>query len=341
MMRAKKLAACIAAMIAGVLAAPAVHADPVKIRQSYIVSVANWATILFAKPELAKHLGKSYSFEPVHFQSTPTLIQALAANEIEVANLGFTSLPLAITNAKMNDLRIIADELQDGVPGWYSNEYMVLKDSPIKKVEDLKGKVLVTNGYGSGTDIPLRIMLAKHGLSDKKDVNIIEAPIPTMGAMANEKKGDLISWVLPFTANPQATANLRTLFTAGDAVGVNQLGMWVMKSEFIAKNHAAVVDFLEDALRAERWYFDPANHDEAVKIAVDVTKIPAPAWQSWLFKKDGQKGDYYRNPDGIPDVAGMQKTIDEQVKYGYLKQGVDVKKFTDFSMIEAAAKRLK
>jgi len=67
-MRAKKLVACIAAAIAGVLLAPAVHADPVKIRQSYIVSVANWATILFAKPEMAKHLGKSYTFEPVHFQ---------------------------------------------------------------------------------------------------------------------------------------------------------------------------------------------------------------------------------------------------------------------------------
>src|ERR1700749_893521 len=178
MMRAKKLAACVAALIAGALLAPAVHADPVKIRLSYIVPVSNWATILFAKPEMAKHLGKSYSFEAVRFQSTPTLIQALAGNEIEIANLGFTSLPLAITNAGMTDLRVISDELQDGAPGYYSNEYMVAKDSAIKTVEDLKGKVMATNGYGSGTDIPLRVMLAKHGLNDKRDVTFIEAPIP-------------------------------------------------------------------------------------------------------------------------------------------------------------------
>ena len=238
-MRAKKLAACVAAMIAGALLAPAANADPVKIRLSYIVPVSNWATILFAKPEMAKHLGKTYSFEAVHFQSTPTLIQALAAGEIEIANLGFTSLPLAITNAKMDDLRVISDELQDGVPGHYSNEYIVRNDSGIQKVEDLKGKVLATNGYGSGTDIPLRIMLAKHGLNDKKDVNIIEAPIPTMGAMLNEKKVDLIAWVLPFTADPKAHQNAHALFTAGDAIGINQLGMWVTKSEFIAKNRDA------------------------------------------------------------------------------------------------------
>lgn len=327
--------------VAAMLLATAAQADPVKIRLSYIVPVSNWATILFAKPELAKHLNKTYSFEPIHFQSTPTLIQALAANEIEIANLGFTSLPLAITNGKMTDLRIIGDELQDGVPGYYSNEYMVRNDSGIAKVEDLKGKVLVTNGYGSGTDIPLRIMLAKHGLNDKKDVTIIEAPIPTYGAMLNEKKVDLIAWVLPFTADPKAHANAHTLFTAGEAVGINQLGMWVAKSEFLAKNRAAMIDFMEDALRAERWYFDPAHHDEAVKIAVDVTKIPAPVWQNWLFKKAGENGDYYRNPEGLPDVAGIQKTIDEQVKYGYLKEGVDVKKYTDFSFVEAADKRLK
>ncbi len=340
MMRSKTLI-FVVALLAVALGSPMAKADPVKIRLSYIVPVSNWATILFQKPELAKHLDKSYSFEAVHFQSTPTIIQALAAGEIEIANLGFTSLPLAITNAGMSDLRVISDELQDGVPGYYSNEYMVATDSAIKTVEDLKGKVLTTNGFGSGTDIPLRIMLAKHNLSDKTDVTIIEAPIPTMGAMLNEHKVDLIAWVLPFTANPKVHETARTLFTAGDAVGINQLGMWVARQAFIEKNRAALVDFMEDALRAERWYFDPANHAEAVNIAVGVTKIPAPVWDSWLFRKAGQGGDYYRNPTGEPDTASLQKVIDEQQKYGYLKQSIDVKNFVDLSLVEAAGKRLK
>ncbi|HXS39155.1 MAG TPA: ABC transporter substrate-binding protein [Stellaceae bacterium] len=323
------------------LGAGLAKAEPLKIRLSYIVPVANWATMLFQKPELQKHLGKSYTFEAIHFQSTPTLIQALAAGEIDIANLGFTSMPLAITNAGMKDLRIISDELQDGVPGYYSNEYMVRKDSPIQKVEDLKGKVLVTNGYGSGTDIPLRIMLAKHGLKDKRDVTIIEAPIPTMGAMLSERKADLIAWVLPFTANPKAHEDNRTLFTQGDAVGPSELGVWVARESFIQKNRAAMTDFMEDAMRNERWYNDPKNHEEAVQIAVKVSKIPAQVWESWLFKKDGMKGDYFRDPNGKPDIADMQKTIDEQVKYGFLKQRIEVKNYVDLSLVEAADKRLK
>jgi NitT/TauT family transport system substrate-binding protein len=323
------------------LAATGAQAEPLKIRLSYIVPVSNWATILFAKPELAHHLNKTYSFEAVHFQGTPQLVQALAAGELEIANLGFTTLPIAVANAGMTDLRIIADELQDGVPGYYSNEYMVLKDSPIKTVDDLKGHILAINAFGSGTEVPLHAMLARHNLEYKRDLTVVEAPIPQMPAMLMDHKIDLMALPLPFTANPKVREVARTIFTQGDAMGITQLGMWVARKGFIDKNRAAMLDFMEDAMRCEHWYFDPKNHAEAVSIAVAVTKIPAPTWDSWLFKKDGQNGDYYRNPNGHADIEDIQKSIDTQVKLNVIKQSIDVKQYVDFSLVDEAIKRLK
>ena len=32
-------------------------------------------------------------------------------------------------------------------------------------------------------------------------------------------------------------------------------------------NRAALVDFMEDVLRIQRWYLDPKNHEEVKKIA--------------------------------------------------------------------------
>ena len=136
-----------AGLAAGLSAA---SAEPLQIRLSFIVPVANWATMLFKTPGLARHLDKSYTFQAVHYNNTTSLPIALAANELEIANFGFSSLPIAINNAGMSDLRIIADELHDGVPGYYSNQALVLKDSPIKTVEDLRGKVLAAAGYGTG-----------------------------------------------------------------------------------------------------------------------------------------------------------------------------------------------
>jgi sulfonate transport system substrate-binding protein len=231
--------------------------------------------------------------------------------------------------------------LQDGVPGYYSNEFMVRKDGPIKTFTDLRGKILATNAFGSGTDVPLRIMLAKHNMQDKRDVTIIETQISAMPAMLNDGKVELIVLPLPFTANPAVRAATRTIGTTGDAVGINQLGMWVARQSFIDKNRAALTDFMEDALRQERWYLDPANHAEAVKIAAGITKTPPERWDSWLFKKDGEKGDYYRNPDGKLNVEALQKVIDLQVQYGFVKQNIDVKKYVDLSLVEEAAKRLK
>src|SRR6185369_1014112 len=91
-------------------ASAAQSADPVKIRLSWVAPVTNWASILLEKKDLAQHLGKSYTLEPVRFAGTPPMVTALANGELEVANLAYSTLAIAIQNAGMDDLRIIADQ---------------------------------------------------------------------------------------------------------------------------------------------------------------------------------------------------------------------------------------
>jgi ABC-type nitrate/sulfonate/bicarbonate transport system substrate-binding protein len=186
------------------------------------VPISELPSILLEKKDLAKSLGKSYQLEVTRFGGTPLMITAMAAGELDIANLAYPSLPVAIQNAGMNDLRIIADSFQDGNAGYYSNEYMVLADGPIRKIEDLKGKVVATNVAGSGADIAMRAMLRKVGLENKRGYTVIEAPFPTMRAMLLEKKVDLVPAVLPFSHDPELRKIGRPLFTAADAVGVSQ-----------------------------------------------------------------------------------------------------------------------
>ncbi len=187
----------IALAFAGLLAAPAFAQQPVKIRVAWTAPVSNWASILLEKKDLAKHLGKSYTLEPVRYAGTPLMITALANGELEIANLAYSTIAIAIKNAGLEDLRVIADEFRDGVEGRYTNEYYVLRDGPIQKVSDLKGKVVATNAAGSAVDVAMKAMLRKAGLEDKRDYTVLEAPFPTMRAMLAEKKVDLIPAVLP------------------------------------------------------------------------------------------------------------------------------------------------
>jgi NitT/TauT family transport system substrate-binding protein len=109
-----------------------------------------------------------------------------------------------------------------------------------------------------------------------------------------------------------------------------------MRKPFIDANRAAIVDFMEDSMRIEHWFLDPANHDAAAAIASKLTKQP-PERFGWLFTKQ----DYYRAPDMRPNLDALQKNVDMTKELGFVKASFDVKAHSDLNMIEEAAKRLK
>jgi sulfonate transport system substrate-binding protein len=322
--------------LAALLNAGAVQAEPVKIRAGWVAPVTNWPSILLEKKDLAQHLGKSYIFEPVHFPGTPPMVTALANGELEIATLAYSTLAIAIQNAGMDDLRVIADEFRDGVEGYYSQEFMVLADGPIKRAEDLKGKVIMTNAAGSAIDVAMRAMLRKHSLEEKRDYTMIESPFPTMRAMLSEKKVDMIPAVLPFGNDPELRKIGRTLFVQRDAIGVTDMIIWAAHKPFLDKNRAALVDFMADTVRITRWFEDPKNHKEVMEIAGRFTKQP-PERFDWLFTKR----DTYHDPNMVPDLDALQKNVDMTRDLGFVRSKLDVKKHADLSLVEEAAKGLK
>jgi sulfonate transport system substrate-binding protein len=314
----------------------AVQAEPLKIRGAWVAPLANLSSVWVQKKDLAVHFGQSYEFEAVRYAGTPPMITAIANNELEIGNLAFSTLPIAIQNAGMDDIRVISDDFQDGVEGYASNDFEVLTDGPIKKIEDLKGKVLATNSMGSGVDVAMRAMLRKHGLEANRDYTIVEAPFPAMKAMLTEKKVDLITGVLPFKLDPELRKIATPLFNMRDAIGVSQFVMWSARKPFIDAHRAALVDFLEDSLRISRWYLDPKNHDDVAQIASQLTKQPAERF-GWLYTKT----DYYRDPNLMPDLGALQKNVDMTKDLGFINASFNVKAHSDLSLIEEAAKRLK
>jgi sulfonate transport system substrate-binding protein len=333
-MRVHSIAAAAFAAIA--LHAATAQADPLKIRMGWVAAPASLVPILFPTDGIAQHKGKSYTVEDTHFQGSPLQITALQSGQIDIAALGFSSFSLAVENAGMNDLRIIGDEIQWGVEGYGTADFAVLKDGPIKKVEDLKGKVLVTNGIGGGLDMIMKAEMLKHGMIDKRDFSVIEINFPNMKSVLEEHKADLIPSTLPWSRNPAQAAITRTLFTTSDAMGHVALSFWVAHKDFLDKNRAAMVDFLEDYVRSIHWYLDPKNHDAAVKYVADFTKVPAATMQDWLFTKT----DNYRDPNGVTDIDAVSRNIHTQRELGLIKADLDAHQYDGLALIKEAGKRV-
>ena len=329
----------LAAMTAvGFAATTAAHAQqPVKVRIAWVVPVANSPTILYEIPSILKHKGKSYDIDLVRFQGTPPMITALQAGELDIALFAFSTFALAVQNANMQDLRVIADEAQEGVDGYFTSPYNVLKDSPIQKVEDLKGKVIASVGPGAAVDIAMRAMLKRHGLEDKRDYAVVEVGFPNMRAMLADKKADLITSVLPFAGDPELLRIARPLFTVRDALqGPSQFVVWAAREPFLQKNKEVMNDLMEDSVRALQFYMDPKNREQFLEVASRVSKQPPSA-----FGFAYTKNDLYRDPNFRPNLESMQRAVNVLPELGLLKAKMDVTKYADLSYVEEAARRLK
>ncbi len=314
------------------------RADPLTIRVGWVVTPGHLAPLIEElgkrEPGVFKHLGKSYVMQAVHFQGTTPEIQAQAINELEVASFSSAAVALAITNAHLDE-RVIADVVADGHPGYFSENFVVLADGPIKKIEDVKGKRIATNTIGSASDEAMRTMFRRHGIKDS-DFTTIETNFANMPAMLEGGKVDMIGVLPQFAHGIIGNPKYKVLFAARDAVGPTQAVIWAMRADFIAAHRPALVDFFEDHIRARRWFLDPKNRKEALAITSDVTKLPVDKL-AFAFTHD----DFYRSPDARPDLVSMQKEVDELVKLGVLPKPVEFSpKYVDLSLIEEAKKRI-
>lgn len=314
------------------------RADPLTIRVGWVQTPGHLAPLEEAlgkaHPEVFKHLGKSYVMQAIRFNGTTPQIQAQAIGELEIVSQSSSALALAILNAHLDE-RVAADVLQDGHPGYFSEEFVVRADGPIKTIEDVKGHRVATNAIGSASDTAMRTMFRKHGLKDN-DFTTVEANFANMPAMLEGDKVDMIGVLPQFANGIIGNPKYRVLFRAVDATGPTQAVMWGMRADTIAKNRPAFVDYFEDHIRAVRWFLDPKNRDAALTLAAEVTKLPKENLDYAFTNKD-----FYRSPDARPEIGPVQKEIDESVELGVLPKEVKIDpKYVDLSLIEEAKQRI-
>jgi len=323
-----------AASIAAALAAPS-SAEPLKIRVSWATAPSHITPLL---PELPKdvyrHWGKSYVIEPVFIAGGGAMLTALAANEIEIAGQNYLSLASSIITAKL-DTRVILGLFASKPPN-ADNAFWVKSNSGINKVTDLKGKITAVNGRGSGVDAALRKMMRDNAMEEPRDYTVVELRFPAMLPALESGRIDLAFLTTPFNFTVEKDPRYKPLFTLRDALGPNETLVWETKAEFVQKNRAALVDMIEDNIRARQWLYDPKNHDAVVKIVSAVTKVPEESFRGWIFTQK----DTYRSMDASFDVDLLQKNMDDLHKLGITPGTIDVKKHSDLSMVAEAKKRL-
>ncbi len=84
MVTRRSVIASVAAFAAFNLAAaigPSADAEPVKIRIGWSTMPGHLIPVLYSKPDILRHYGKSYTVEPIRFRGSSPQITAMAAGE--------------------------------------------------------------------------------------------------------------------------------------------------------------------------------------------------------------------------------------------------------------------
>jgi NitT/TauT family transport system substrate-binding protein len=126
--------------------------------------------------------------EIIAISASPTVLQALLANEIEAASISVTTL----TSSRLAGADTVM--IVGVVPTFVDH---IVSLSSITSVEQLKGKTAGVNRLGSTSDLGLRLALRKLGIEPDKDVKII----PTGGTA--ERFAALSKGITQFTIIPE------------------------------------------------------------------------------------------------------------------------------------------
>ena len=211
--------------------------------------------------------------------------------------------------------------------------WAALKSSGIAKPEDLRGRTVALNGFGTNSDAALRTILLRHKINPDKDVKLVEVPFPNQLAALEQGRVDVAQFSTPFTEQARATGKITELFSFIQIFGGPTYNtVLVIKKATAEKNADAIKAFFADFVKGVKWLQTPANRDKAVELAAETLKLPAERLKS-VYLTAGDEG---LDPNLCLQAAWLQLPLQQLKETGVIKEAADLKGNIDQSLLPNA-----
>jgi ABC-type nitrate/sulfonate/bicarbonate transport system substrate-binding protein len=257
------------------------------------------------KDLFAKH---GLTVDLVYTPSSQAQRDALADNECQIAH---TAADNAVAMVELGHRDAII------VTGGDSGFNRILAQPEIKSLADLRGKTVVVDAPNTAYALLLYKALKTAGLN-KGDyaVNAVGGTTQRMDAMMKDREHAAAAVInVPFNFRLEALG-MTDLGSATKSIGAYQAGSVVVMRDWAKANSDALVRYIAAIIEGRRWLLDPANKEEAVKLAVDRVKlspdIATRAYDYVIDPKEGFHKDAQFDVEGFNNVLKLRAEIEGQ-----------------------------
>lgn len=244
------------------------------------------------------------------------LLDVLITNKVDASAAGLASIAgMEIEKSGLIKMFGVGGESTNGET---VSALLVRKDSPIQKIDDLKGKTVATDAAKNIAGI--KLIFSKIGIDPDKDIKIMEVGKEVIAQALINKQIDAIYAHQPTPAILAGKFDVRIIETNLRAKYIVDpywnAALVVVTSEF-AKNNPQTIKKLFDAYD-NAIKFIRNNPDETKQISIKYTPLTED-----VIKNVGLIS--MLSPKENVDFENMDKIIDSLVQTGILKQKVDIK----------------
>ena len=212
-------------------------------------------------PWIAKETGifakHGLDAEVILLTGSPRLVQSLIAGDVDYAIVGAT----ATMRARMRGADVVILATATNVT---NQKLLVSRKSGIRRLEDLKGRVVGVSQYGSEADAFARIVVGKAALRPDKDVAIIQLgghPQVATALLAGKIEAGVIGGLALLTAQKSGAVVL----TSGvELKAVAPSGTLAVTGRYVQRNRDSVMRFMRAFVEATHYF--KTNRDGTVPI---------------------------------------------------------------------------
>ncbi|WP_233198241.1 ABC transporter substrate-binding protein [Cryobacterium sp. Y50] len=268
--------------------------------------------LMTAGGSTSQYDGVWYDMELSPFRGTAERLTAYQAGGLDAIVISPQAQIIGTARGAL-DLYSISTIMREAEPDSFSTSAVVLEDSGISSLDDLKGAAIAIVDEGSQPDFIARQGLREADLDPATDAEFVVLPYPSQAEALHNGLIDVAVLPEPFYTLALSEGGVKPLFDAADLTDfAYDLLTISFDRKFVEDNIGAVCAWAADYAASMDAYIADPQAGKRVLVGSDFVTLPEDVYL--------RSTEYARPAGGVVDAEGTAQMMEAMIEFGVVEE---------------------